>query len=264
MQPSPREPSFTASTYKPPSLYPNKKQRTDFVLQPTPPTNVNNFSSPSTASAAFESNVRGSLITPNTSFPYSSARFDTLETRQQYQPRDDRGFSRSSPKNAQYSPAMYQGAAGPRSADLSSSSYYYRMPEQPATFNQSKGSSYQRTTSSGEFGDGPPRKFDHDRSRYASQEPESHYALPVRAGFADREPLPRFGHADANVSRPQAVLDYAHGPESSRSSFFMPSHYDYHHGKARKRSNLPKQSTEIMKTWFDQVRLFVIASFSHH
>ncbi|KAK4544666.1 hypothetical protein LTR36_003915 [Oleoguttula mirabilis] len=32
----------------------------------------------------------------------------------------------------------------------------------------------------------------------------------------------------------------------------MPSHYEYQHGKARKRSNLPKQSTEIMKTWFDQ------------
>ena len=35
--------------------------------------------------------------------------------------------------------------------------------------------------------------------------------------------------------------------------FFFPNHYDYQNGKARKRSNLPKQSTEIMKTWFDQV-----------
>ncbi|OQO06889.1 hypothetical protein B0A48_07455 [Cryoendolithus antarcticus] len=37
-----------------------------------------------------------------------------------------------------------------------------------------------------------------------------------------------------------------------RAAFFMPSHYEYQQGKTRKRSNLPKQSTEIMKHWFDQ------------
>nr|OQO27482.1 hypothetical protein B0A51_06197 [Rachicladosporium sp. CCFEE 5018] len=37
-----------------------------------------------------------------------------------------------------------------------------------------------------------------------------------------------------------------------RAAFFMPSHYEYQQGKTRKRSNLPKQSTEIMKYWFDQ------------
>ncbi|KAK3110183.1 homeodomain super, partial [Teratosphaeriaceae sp. CCFEE 6253] len=40
--------------------------------------------------------------------------------------------------------------------------------------------------------------------------------------------------------------------ESTSPSYFMPSQYDYQHGKSRKRSNLPKQSTEIMKTWFDR------------
>jgi hypothetical protein len=43
------------------------------------------------------------------------------------------------------------------------------------------------------------------------------------------------------------------GYEEAQPTFFMPSHYDYQQGKTRKRSNLPKQSTEIMKTWFDQV-----------
>jgi hypothetical protein len=43
------------------------------------------------------------------------------------------------------------------------------------------------------------------------------------------------------------------GYEDAQPTFFMPSHYDYQQGKTRKRSNLPKQSTEIMKTWFDQV-----------
>lgn len=41
--------------------------------------------------------------------------------------------------------------------------------------------------------------------------------------------------------------------QDAQPTFFMPSHYDYQQGKTRKRSNLPKQSTEIMKTWFDQV-----------
>lgn len=43
------------------------------------------------------------------------------------------------------------------------------------------------------------------------------------------------------------------GYQDAQPTFFMPSHYDYQQGKTRKRSNLPKQSTEIMKTWFDQV-----------
>ncbi|KAK1041947.1 homeodomain super [Friedmanniomyces endolithicus] len=40
--------------------------------------------------------------------------------------------------------------------------------------------------------------------------------------------------------------------ETTPPSYFMPSQYEYQHGKARQRGNLPKQSTEIMKTWFDQ------------
>nr|POF22294.1 hypothetical protein CFP56_36379 [Quercus suber] len=44
--------------------------------------------------------------------------------------------------------------------------------------------------------------------------------------------------------------------ESNRASFFMPTTFEHHHAKARKRSNLPKQSTDVMKTWFDQVNRF--------
>jgi hypothetical protein len=57
-------------------------------------------------------------------------------------------------------------------------------------------------------------------------------------------------------SRLQQQEGYAKiaGYQEAQPTFFMPSHYDYQQGKTRKRSNLPKQSTEIMKTWFDQVR----------
>jgi hypothetical protein len=42
-------------------------------------------------------------------------------------------------------------------------------------------------------------------------------------------------------------------------SHFVPNHYEYHGGKSRKRSNLPKQSTEVMKRWFDEVRVKTIS-----
>ena len=44
----------------------------------------------------------------------------------------------------------------------------------------------------------------------------------------------------------------AHNYSYDQSAYFSPSGYGYHNGKARKRSNLPKQSTEIMKRWFDE------------
>nr|POF07108.1 hypothetical protein CFP56_31732 [Quercus suber] len=44
--------------------------------------------------------------------------------------------------------------------------------------------------------------------------------------------------------------------EPSHASLFMPASFEHHQAKARKRSNLPKKSTDIMKTWFDQVRSF--------
>ncbi|KAI7540616.1 hypothetical protein KC331_g9072 [Hortaea werneckii] len=51
---------------------------------------------------------------------------------------------------------------------------------------------------------------------------------------------------------PQASSSPYGGYESPPSQYFMQAHYEYSHGKTRKRSNLPKQSTEIMKTWFDE------------
>jgi hypothetical protein len=46
LQPSPCEPLLIADTYKPPSLYPNKKPRTDIVFEPVAPiTNQRDLSS---------------------------------------------------------------------------------------------------------------------------------------------------------------------------------------------------------------------------
>ena len=43
------------------------------------------------------------------------------------------------------------------------------------------------------------------------------------------------------------------------SEHFSASQHDYSRMKSRKRSNLPKQSTEVMKRWFDQVCTMLVA-----
>lgn len=78
----------------------------------------------------------------------------------------------------------------------------------------------------------PDRQYYSDPSREARE----HY----QRGLCDEQ------HRSMGVPVSYPAL---HSP----SSFFMPNHFDYQHGKSRKRSNLPKQSTEIMKQWFDQV-----------
>ena len=77
------------------------------------------------------------------------------------------------------------------------------------------------------------------------------YALPLRDEYSPRK-VPRY---ESRAQEPvEAIPGFNRGGfQDAQASFFMPSHYDYQQGKTRKRSNLPKQSTEIMKTWFDQV-----------
>ncbi len=78
--------------------------------------------------------------------------------------------------------------------------------------------------------------------------PDSQVSSPSIPGCSERHSTCRptrddvYGWSDASEAYPE-----------SQSPYFVPNHYDYKHGKTRKRSNLPKQSTEIMKNWFDKV-----------
>lgn len=79
-----------------------------------------------------------------------------------------------------------------------------------------------------------------------------HYSLSLRDDYAVSKEQ-QFSHHRQSVDM---MPGYNRGgyPDSQPSAFFMSSHYECQQEKTRKRSNLPKQSTEIMKTWFDQVR----------
>lgn len=68
-QPAPREPIYTSSTYKPPALYPHKKQRTDAFLEPGPWINhPSRGSSPSSLRTPIEPTLNGTPRGPRDSF----------------------------------------------------------------------------------------------------------------------------------------------------------------------------------------------------
>ena len=119
----------------------------------------------------------------------------------------------------------------------------------------------ERTRRSSQFSTGSSstngQRYSRPVERYELHRPQSMYP-PVRHSYGpqreqygpfpedDRYPGPHpIPYAPSSFDR----LSY----EGSQSAHFMPSEYEYQAGKARKRSNLPKQSTEIMKDWFDHV-----------
>lgn len=157
---------------------------------------------------------------PDTAVPFPSSRSESLY---------------SHPTAAQARPPVdYFGS--------SSSSDRYALPS-----DQSRRSSVVSQQGFAPQHQGDPSRGGYPPSRLA------HYSLPMR----DESTIPK-EHAhyiDRDRLQPAGIYNKMQGYHDTQPTFFMPSHYDYPQGKTRKRSNLPKQSTEIMKTWFDQVRI---------
>lgn len=132
------------------------------------------------------------------------------------------------------------------------SHYMHRAPEQTAvSASFDRRHAYlsdrrvPRRSSTGVYGSYHPNSCDPSHARHHSRQIDHAYHIQDYPSRLDQ----RFGPSDERFSP-----DFALGTcESVQPSFFTPSAYEYQHGKVRKRSNLPKQSTEIMKTWFDQV-----------
>ena len=116
------------------------------------------------------------------------------------------------------------------------------------SFGQSSDRPSSRRSSVSSYGMYPPRPFEREQPRPGHYPPGAH---AVRDGYADPRDSIRYGRPEEHQTRQLGFPPHPY--HSSVPAFFMPSHYEYQRGKARKRSNLPKQSTEIMKTWFDQV-----------
>ncbi|KAK4502840.1 hypothetical protein PRZ48_006266 [Zasmidium cellare] len=269
IQPSPREPSYTALTYKPPALYPNKKQRTEPALHSAPAhLGPGGFKSSYPPSATLEPRPYSSSLRPQVQFPPLSAPITRVSTRR---PSD---VATSPPWGAQY-PTHAQQA----SSSIDAPASHYQTPEQTPTssmvepsfprtnafpgpvqdpfaremresFARSGDHPASRRGSTSNYSLYPSRPYEREAPRAMSYQQGARHSLPVRGGYADAHENPRYGRPD-ELTRP--MNGYGQPPyQGNMPAFFMPSHYEYQHGKARKRSNLPKQSTEIMKTWFDQ------------
>jgi len=112
---------------------------------------------------------------------------------------------------------------------------------------------FSRRSSTDTYGSYSRHSWEHPHVRRPSyqHQPGVPLHMPPREEFGPR--LNETGYRRSEYPPSQQAPLFAHGYEPAQSAYFMPSQYEYQHGKARKRSNLPKQSTEIMKTWFDQV-----------
>lgn len=150
--------------------------------------------------------------------------------------------------------------------------------------SQSEGSVYY-TSRPGSSGFQLPHPSDLARSPDDRVSPTSDNAYPIRQGQAlpalptrpffssindgrdywaspscasERDPCERHSYEQVRSDHRRDSMSFQHSNcrdvcSSKSAPFFVQPHFDYSQGKTRKRSNLPKQSTEIMKTWFDNV-----------
>ncbi|KAI4745196.1 hypothetical protein E4T50_04437 [Aureobasidium sp. EXF-12298] len=231
--PLPREPIYDHQpTYKPAALYPNKRTRTDSGWDARTPERTFSDSAP-------------------TSLPYMPARHEETRPRSQF----------DLPTPSSRSPVIHSHHASPdlrgQRADLPRTYPSPALPRSdayatsdPMLTARNRSSMYSNASSVSQdedmrrhsgYGEYQPQPA---RDRYAVEPPRQSY-MPVAPTNMHREEYP----PGARLDVPQA---YGNAPYPYSHAFFVPSHYEYQNGKSRKRSNLPKQSTEIMKRWFDE------------
>lgn len=274
LQPSPCEPTVLAYTFKPPALYPNKKARRETGLQTSNAGIATTLSPP--AGRPFE-RKHAREVSHST---HASPRFHAAQSyrRRSLQP----SFSQSGPPSPSSFPHFTFPHSGPnvpgfyaggteRDRPTREAMSFDRVPWSPVSRpsyarpnalwvpvgqNSTAAASAQRPSDSPFQASRicqprPPYRPRMDDARPSST--EMHCLSTPRDEYhhlLDRPPLEHHRRNSIPVDSGMCRDPY-HG---GQPAFFMPAQYDYQQGKTRKRSNLPKQSTEIMKTWFDQVR----------
>jgi hypothetical protein len=233
LQPLPREPIYDHQpTYKPAALYPNKRTRTDSGWDARTPERTFPEAAP-------------------TSLPYMPTRHEETRPRSQFDlPTPS---SRSPIIHSHHAspdlrgqradlPRTYPSPALPRSDVYATSDPMLTARNRSSMYSNassvSQDEDMRRHSGYGEYQPQPPRE------RYAVEPPRQSY-MPAAANGMHREEYPQVARLDVPQPYGNAPYPYSH-------AFFVPSHYEYQNGKSRKRSNLPKQSTEIMKRWFDE------------
>lgn len=272
LQPSPREPSVSTAMFKPLAFYPNKKARVE-DRGPVPfrqSHKVASYASPASAYPALERHQymqsggvdssgddsvhrsRRHSLHPS----YGSARYDKAYGDEYRLYESERsGWSKGYVSEPAWDTINRHSASRDR-APISPSSDFAFLPDaslptrsflyasqgpRPSSSHHTARQNYSsRPMSSGSRRD----HFQRDTQR----SPAAYDAYDRRSYEDDRGSYSKRDSFDTD-SRDGS----ASGGPTQHPSFFMPAHYDYTQSKTRKRSNLPKQSTEIMKTWFDNV-----------
>lgn len=253
-QPAPREPAYTTSTYKPPSLYPNKKQRTGSLAEPAAPyATVSTFSSPGLPPASLEPKIPGM---PQRSESDSHAAL--LQSRRlSVQPANEyvNMTTRMNVNHHYRTPEHTPTSMGfERSFALSQSMAPGCRDKVPPEYSHfGRHSSYRDTRRASEtyLGYNNNGVYEPRQGGYASHPSRVCADMPTDEPFRRTQDGRSLGLPHRHPTH--SGTPFGQGPfDAAQLPYFMPSGYEYQHGKARKRSNLPKQSTEIMKTWFDQ------------
>lgn len=249
LQPLPREPTYDQSTYKPPSLYPNKKTRTD---------------------SGWDGQGTDHAQSNNTcTLPYMASRPDESVRLQ-------RQYSMSTPSSTESRSALepLSNHASPRATTNSVRSPQFTAPpsfELPTRSGfHPQGMPHADPLRLGRVGtslSGPYEASGRSRSPSASVTADGLRRASAYVGHGTAYPVDSRRHSflpsvnNAGYRDDISPMSRLEGPPHGYSSpsytygqpFFVPSHYDYQNGKSRKRSNLPKQSTEIMKRWFGKM-----------
>lgn len=294
-QPDPGEPSFSTSKYIPPALCPNKKPRTEifFELSPTfnPMSSLSSTGLP-TASLEYKSHYPAHRASISQGQPTPHREYESRR-----RPPLHQGYKRrqtdASPNGVKCQFARGSGDESRPRTNGAITKDTYRSPDRTAVPSSWLGPPYVHPPTTlarpsvdhfaPPFTDQYALDADHEMRRRSSVASPCDFAPPppvdpTRAGH----PLsssPRYLLSlnecspskeylifmDRGRPQPPGMMASNNrvGFQDRQAMFFISSHRDYQQGKRRKRSNLPKQSTDIMKTWFDQVRQCNLRGYVH-
>lgn len=262
-QATPREPTFDQSMHKPSSLYPSKRTRTDSGWDGQD--SDRKVGQPSPGSASFLMNYQSErnksqqqqLPTPTCGSPDTySYRYTADHVDDRLPIREPLGHYACSENRGRTAHALASPGLGlPVSYEHQHSSQAH-YPGQQRSDNDVRLSTGGRESVT-MHSRSPSLTTGEERSQRAAlvgrpdvlqprfrSDSTRHSLLPAANSPSHRDGYPGMNHLGEAASFNPPSYPY------SQNAFFVPSHYEYQNGKSRKRSNLPKQSTEIMKRWF--------------
>lgn len=268
LQPSPREPAYDQATYKPPALYPNKKSRIEAIIDRQPDDrSLSDQASRTLPSIRHASDVPRSYGSPgelsaplgDRTLPvYPSRRPDDVLGNHAFTD-SPRGPYQREAKDRKYNDKVdspiRNDAWGHSAAAYSSSTYAQRRPE---SNDLRRPNEYP----SAEYSNGPSSlsrrsSIDQQHGHLYPLPSPGYGASPQVQPHAQSEDERRYDaereYRERQIQAPAQQTGYRTPPYGyAQPSYFVSAHYEYANGKPRKRSNLPKESTEIMRKWFEE------------